>query len=65
MSWKLQINFDDGSNYLVDEDFETKELAEAEYESWLESWNVGNWTLMMAGEDYCEEGIEDCDIWEE
>ena len=65
MAWKLRINFSDGTSELVDEDFETKQDALDEYESWLDSWNVGGETLMMAGEDYSDAEIEDCDIWKE
>ena len=39
--------------------------AQDEYDSWLENWNAGRETLMLAGEDYIDADIEDCDIWEE
>ena len=65
MAWKLEIHFSDGSSELVDEDFETEQEAQDEYHSWLENWNAGRETLMLAGEDYIDADIEDCDIWEE
>lgn len=65
MGWRLKINFSDGSNNLVDDVFDTREEAEDEFDSWLENWDAGRETLMLAGEDYCEADIEDCDIWEE
>lgn len=65
MGWRLKINFDDGMAELVDEVFDTEEDAQAEFNSWLENWNVGRETLMLAGEDYVDADIEDCDIWEE
>lgn len=65
MTWRLQINFSDGSSELVDEEFKTKREAQEEYESWLDSWNAGRETLMLSGEEYCDADIEDCDIWKE
>ncbi len=65
MAWKLKIYFTDGSSEVVDEDFETEQDAQDEYESWLDSWNAGRETLMLAGEDYVDADIDDCDIWEE
>ncbi len=65
MAWKLEIHFSDGSSEVVDEDFETEQEAQDEYDSWLDNWNVGRETLMLAGEDYTDADIEDCDIWEE
>ena len=65
MSWKLQVNFDDGDSLVVDEDFSTREEAEEDFSLWLESYGAGRETLMLAGESYCEHDIEDCDIWEE
>ena len=65
MAWKLEIRFSDGTSELVDEVFETEQDARAEYESWLDNWGAGRETLMLAGEEYDEADIEDCDIWEE
>lgn len=65
MAWRLKILFDDGTEELVDEEFETEQDAQDEYDSWLDSWGAGRETLMLAGEDYCEADIEDCEIWEE
>lgn len=65
MGWRLRIYFDDGTDELVDDVFDTEEDAQDEYDSWLDSWNAGKETLMLAGEDYIEACIEDCDIWEE
>lgn len=65
MGWRVRINFSDGSSELVDEIFDTEFDAEAEYEEWLDSWEAGKETLMLAGEDYIDASIDDCDIWEE
>lgn len=65
MGWRLRINFDDGKSELVEDVFESEEEAEAEYDSWLEGWDAGKETLMLANEDYCDSEIVDCDIWEE
>ena len=65
MAWKLKIYFTDGTSEIVDEDFDTEQDAENEYESWLDSWNAGRETLSLAGEDYSDADIEDCEIWEE
>lgn len=65
MGWRVRINFSDGSSELVDEIFDTELDAEAEYEEWLDSWEAGKETLMLAGEDYIDASIDDCDIWEE
>lgn len=65
MGWRLRISFDDGSDELVDEVFETKEDALVEYDIWLDSWGAGRETLQLAGEEYSDAEIEDCDIWEE
>lgn len=65
MGWRLQIYFSDGSSELLDDVFDTEEDAQDEYESWLENWGAGKETLMLAGEDYDDSDIEDCDIWEE
>ena len=65
MGFRLRINFSDGKEEFVDDVFETEEDAMAEYESWLESWGEGRDVLELAGEDYSDADIEDCDIWEE
>ncbi len=65
MGWRLRINFDDGSDELVDDVFESKEDALAEYDSWLENWGAGRETLQLAGKEYSDADIENCDIWEE
>lgn len=65
MSWRLRINFDDGSSELIDDLFETEEDAQDEYESWLENYGAGRDVLELAGEDYSDADIIDCDIWEE
>lgn len=65
MGYRLQIHFSDGSSELIDEVFETKEDAEAEYDSWLENYSVGGETLKLASEDYDDSDIEDYDIFEE
>lgn len=65
MGFRLKIHFSDGSSELVDDVFETKEDAEAEFDSWVENWGIGRDTLMLAGEDYCDSSIEDYEIFEE
>lgn len=66
MGWRLRINFSDGSSELLDDIFETEQDAEDEYQyGWLDSWNAGRETLELAGENFCDEDIVDCDIWEE
>ncbi len=65
MGWRLRINFYDGTSEEVDEVFDSEEEAQKEYESWLDNWGAGRETLELAGEDYIEADIEDCDIWEE
>ncbi len=65
MSWRVRINFDDGTSELVDEEFDTEEEAEEEYDSWLEGWGAGRDVLMLAGEEYSDKEIVDCDIWKE
>lgn len=65
MGWRLRINFSDGSSELVDEVFDTEEDAQDEFDSWPENWGAGQEILELAGEDYCDADIEDCDIWEE
>ena len=64
MAYKLTIYFTDGSYEEVDEIFETEQDAMDEYDSWLESWDVGKETLQLAGEDYIDADIEDYDIEE-
>lgn len=65
MGWRLKIYFDDGDSELVDEVFDSEEDAEDEYDSWLDSWSAGAEALELAGEDYSDASITDCDIWEE
>lgn len=65
MGWRLKIYFDDGSNEILDDVFETEQQALNEYDSWLENWGAGREALKLAGEDYIEADIEDCEIWEE
>ena len=65
MSWRLRIFFSDGTSELVDDEFDSEEEAQEEYRSWLENWAAGRETLMLAGEDYVEADIDDCEIWEE
>ncbi len=65
MGWRLKIYFSDGTEELVDDVFETEQDAQDEYNSWLENFSAGGETLMMAGEDYSDADIDDCDIWEE
>lgn len=65
MGYRLRIFFSDGSSELVDEVFDTKEDAEAEYDTWLDSWDAGRETLELAGEDFVDADIEDYEIFEE
>ena len=64
MSYKLTINFTDGSSEEVDEIFKTEEEAINEYNSWLDSWGAGKETLKLAGEDYVDADIDDYEIEE-
>lgn len=65
MGFRLKIYFSDDSSELVDDVFATEENAEAEFDSWVENWDVGRDTLKLAGEDYCDSDIEDYEIFEE
>ena len=65
MGWRLRVLFSDGSEELVDDVFESEEAAQDEYDLWLDSWAAGRETLKLAGEDYSDADIEDCEIWEE
>lgn len=66
MAWKLKIIFSDGSEEIVDEGFDTREDAEAEYESWLENYKAGYYAENDDDDDeYYGNEIEDCEIWED
>lgn len=65
MGYRLKIYFTDGSEELLDDIFDTEDEAEAEYYSWLENWETGRETLMLAGEDYIAADIDGRSIWEE
>ena len=65
MGWRLRIFFTDGSEELVDDVFDSEEEAQEEFKCWYENWGAGRETLMLAGEDYIDADIEDCEIWEE
>ena len=65
MGWRLRVEFDDGSSELVDEVFKTREDAEDAKEAWLCGWGTGQEVLELAGEPFCDKGLEDFDIWEE
>ncbi len=65
MGWRVQVNFDDGSEELVDDIFETEDDARMECESWLEGWSAGREVLMLADEPYSDKEIDDFDVWEE
>ena len=65
MSWRVRINFSDGTNELIDDVFRTKEEAQYEFENWCENYSAGGETLKLAGEDYCDADIINCDIWKE
>ena len=65
MGFKLKIFFDDGSDEVLDEVFETEQDAENEYDVWLDSWRAGRETLKLAGEDYDDSEIEDYEVFEE
>lgn len=65
MGWKLQIRFNDGTEEIVDETFDTYEDAEAEYDSWLENYGLGIEILGLSGEDVDDAEIVDYEIWEE
>lgn len=65
MGWRLKIMFDDGSEELLDDVFDSKEAASEEYREWIENWDAGREVLQMAGENYIDADIDDCEIWEE
>ncbi len=65
MGWKLKIYFSDGSEELVDEVFDSEQAAQNEFDEWREGWVAGRDVLQLAGEDYSNANIEDCEIWEE
>lgn len=65
MGWRLKIMFDDGSEELVDDVFVTREAAAEEYREWIENWDEGREVLQLAGENYIDADIDDCEIWEE
>lgn len=65
MGYRLKILFSDGSSELVDDVFDTEEEANDEFDSWLENWGAGRNDLKLAGEDYTDADIEDCEIFEE
>ena len=65
MAWRVKVNFDDGSEELVDDEFETKEDAECEEQEWYEGWSIGRDILDDAGEESSDKDIESIDIWEE
>ncbi len=65
MGWRLKILFDDGSEELLDEVFDTEKAAEAEFREWCDSWVEGREVLQLAGENYIDADIDDCEIWEE
>ena len=65
MAWRVRVNFDDGTEELVDEEFETREDAECEEQEWYEGWSVGRDVLEYADEEYSDADIESIEIWEE
>ena len=65
MGWRLRIYFDDGTEELIEDVFDTEEAAKAELRDWLEGWAEGGEVLQLAGEPYSDAEIEEWDIWEE
>lgn len=65
MAWKLKIIFDDGTEEIVDEDFETEEAAKDEFQEWLDSWSAGAESLSNDDEWGSDANLQDCEIWEE
>lgn len=65
MGFRLKILFSDGTEELVDDIFDTEEDAEDEYNSSIENWGAGREALELAGEDFIDADIDDCEIWEE
>jgi hypothetical protein len=65
MGWRLKIYFDDGTEDVDEDVYDTEEDAEAGYDLWLDSWGAGRETLKLAGEDYIDANIEGYEIWEE
>lgn len=66
MAYKVVFNFSDGSSSddLLDEVFETVDDAEEEAQQAASDYSQGRDYLIEAGEDYCEEDIDDWDIVE-
>lgn len=66
MGFRVIYNFSDGSSEdILDEVFETEEDAEEAAMQGASDYSQGRGYLEEAGEDYCEETIEDWDIVEE
>lgn len=64
MGYKLKIVFSDGSEYIVDEVFETEEDAMEEYDDCVSNLPAGIEALELSGEEYNDATIEDYEIWE-
>lgn len=65
MAWKLEVHFSDGTSRIDDDDFKTKKEAENAFDEWLDCWDAGGETLMLAGRDYSDARITDYDVWKE
>lgn len=65
MGYRVKINYDDGTDFVVEDVFDSREEAEAEGESWMENWGAGRETLELAGEDYIDADIEDFEVYKE
>lgn len=65
MSWRLKIEFTDGTSELDDEIYETEEEAIDARDEWFEGWSAGADSLELAGEEFDSREIEDIDIYEE
>ena len=66
MGFRVIYNFSDGSSEdFLDEVFDTEEEAEEAAMQGASDYSQGRDYLEEAGEDYCEETIEDWDIVED
>lgn len=64
MSYNVRIDFDDGSDIVIDETFETEEDAESGAQQWASDYSQGGSYLREAGEEACDTTIIGWDIYE-
>lgn len=64
MSFRVTIEFDDGTSEDIDEVFETEEDAEEAAMQWSSDYSQGRDYLEEAGEDYCDANVIGWSIYE-